>query len=169
MTTKSNSILIVTLGALTAMAPFSIDMYLPSFPSVARELNAPVSTIQLSLASFFIGMALGQLFIGPISDRVGRKTPLYVGLAIYILASLACALIVFRFMQVVGGCAGVVIARATVRDLFPPQEIARVFSLLMLVMGAAPILAPPLGGLSAHGVAAVCGGGALLVRGQRSS
>jgi DHA1 family bicyclomycin/chloramphenicol resistance-like MFS transporter len=77
MKVKNNGLLIIILGALTALAPFSIDMYLPSFPTVAKELNTPVSTIQLSLASFFVGMALGQLFIGPISDRFGRKTPLY--------------------------------------------------------------------------------------------
>jgi DHA1 family bicyclomycin/chloramphenicol resistance-like MFS transporter len=149
-----NNPLIIILGALTAMAPFSIDMYLPAFPSVAEALNTSVSTIQLSLASFFVGMALGQLFIGPISDRLGRKTPLYLGLALYILASVACALapsasslIAFRFVQAVGGCAGVVIARAVVRDLFVPQEIARVFSLLMLVTGAAPIIAPTIGGI----------------------
>ena len=154
MQPKNNPLLIIILGALTAMAPFSIDMYLPAFPSVAEDLNTPVSTIQLSLASFFVGMALGQLFIGPLSDRLGRKTPLYLGLALYMVASVACALapsaislIAFRFVQAVGGCAGVVIARAVVRDLFVPQEIARVFSLLMLVTGAAPIIAPTVGGI----------------------
>lgn len=154
MKPRNDMLLIIILGALTALGPFSIDMYLPSFPSVAREFGVPISTIQLSLASFFIGMALGQPFVGPISDRVGRKTPLYFGLSLYLLASIACALapspgalIAFRFVQAVGGCVGMVVARAMVRDLFPPHETARVFSLLMLVMGAAPILAPTLGGI----------------------
>lgn len=154
MKPRNDMLLIIILGALTALGPFSIDMYLPSFPSVAREFGVPISTIQLSLASFFIGMALGQPFVGPISDRVGRKTPLYFGLSLYLLASIACALapspgalIAFRFVQAVGGCVGMVVSRAMVRDLFPPHETARVFSLLMLVMGAAPILAPTLGGI----------------------
>lgn len=155
-TAKTNTpfaILILLLASLTAFGPLSIDMYLPAFPAISENLNVPLSSVQLSLASFFIGLATGQIFYGPITDRFGRKKPLYFGLGIYALASLICAftknvemLILFRFLQALGSCAGVVISRAIVRDLFTHQETARVFSLLMLVMGVAPILAPFFGG-----------------------
>lgn len=144
---------IVLMGALTAIAPLSIDMYLPSFPAIAAELSA-LGRVELTLAAFFIGVALGQLFYGPISDRFGRKPPLYVGLALFALASTGAALatniealVWWRFLQGLGGCAGMVIARAVVRDRCAPQEAAKAFSLLMLVMGLAPILAPLLGSL----------------------
>lgn len=144
---------LVLMGALTAVGPLSIDMYLPAFPTISREFDAP-GQVELSLASFFVGLAIGQLFYGPISDRVGRKPPLYAGLSFFLLASIAAAsstsieqLVVWRFIQGLGGCAGMVIARAVVRDRCAPQEAARAFSLLMLVMGLAPILAPLLGGL----------------------
>lgn len=143
---------ILLMGALTAVGPLSIDMYLPSFPAVAAELSA-TGRVELTLASFFTGLALGQLFYGPLSDRFGRKPPLYAGLALYVLASIGAALslhigtlIFWRFIQGLGGCAGMVIARAVVRDRCAPQEAARAFSLLILVMGLAPILAPLLGG-----------------------
>lgn len=142
---------ILLVGALTAIGPLSIDMYLPSFPAIAAEFAA-TGEIELTLASFFTGLALGQLFYGPLSDRFGRKPPLYVGLTLFTLASAGAALadsitalIVWRFLQGLGGCAGMVIARAVVRDRCPPQEAARAFSLLILVMGLAPILAPLLG------------------------
>nr|BFD58240.1 multidrug effflux MFS transporter [Bdellovibrio sp. CKG001]BFD61671.1 multidrug effflux MFS transporter [Bdellovibrio sp. HM001] len=145
--------LILLLASLTAFGPLSIDMYLPAFPAIAENLGVPLSSVQLSLASFFVGLATGQIFYGPLTDRYGRKKPLYVGLSIYALASVVCAftknvemLILFRFLQALGSCSGVVISRAIVRDLFSHQETAKVFSLLMLVMGAAPILAPVLGG-----------------------
>ena len=152
---RTNSLLVlVVLGGLTAFGPFSIDTYLPALPEVAHDLGASIATVQLSISSFFFGMALGQLFIGPISDRFGRKMPLYVGVGLYIVATVGCAfaptasaLIGLRFFQAVGGAAGAVISRAMVRDLFPPHETARVFSLLTLVMGVAPILAPTLGGV----------------------
>lgn len=149
-----NTLLLIVLGTLTAFGPFSIDTYLPALPIVARDLDAPIAAVQLSISSFFFGMALGQLFIGPISDRFGRKTPLYVGVGLFVLASFgsiftpsAPVLIGLRFFQALGGAAGAVISRAVVRDLFPPHETARVFSLLTLVMGVAPILAPSLGGV----------------------
>ncbi len=149
-----NVALIVTLGALTAFGPFSIDTYLPALPDVARDLAAPIATIELSVSSFFLGMALGQLFVGPISDRFGRKPPLLVGVALYLVATVVCmvapgapTLIAFRFVQALGGAAGGVIARAIVRDVFPAHETARIFSLLTLVMGVAPILAPSVGGI----------------------
>src|SRR5581483_6382371 len=144
--------LILILGALTAFGSLSIDMYLPSFPTLEQELRASPSAVQFSLAAFFVGMALGQAFYGPLADRFGRKQPLYVGVSLYVLASMGCALapnietlIALRFVQAVGGCAGIVIARAMVRDLFDHQDSARVFSLLTLVLGVAPILAPLLG------------------------
>lgn len=144
---------LVLLGALTALAPLSIDMYLPALPTIAQAIGAPEGRIGLTLAAFFIGMALGQLFYGPISDRFGRKKPLYVGLIIYVLASLGCMaattlseLVVLRLLQALGGCAGGVIARAIVRDRCSAREMARAFSMLMLVMGLAPILAPIVGG-----------------------
>lgn len=147
------SVLVPILASLTAFAPLSIDMYLPSFPKIAEEFVVPDARVELSLASFFVGLALGQLFYGTATDRFGRKQPLYVGLTIYFIASIICAfapsieiLIAARFFQALGACGGIVIARAMVRDLFDHQESARVFSLLMLVMGVAPILAPLIGG-----------------------
>ncbi|MDX1942428.1 MAG: multidrug effflux MFS transporter [Saprospiraceae bacterium] len=156
---KSTTYIIIILGALTMIGPFSIDMYLPGFPAIAVDLKTTIAEVQLSLASFFIGLSLGQLFSGPITDRFGRKKPLYVGLGLYMLASLACVfapnvetLIALRFVQALGGSVGMVVARAVVRDLYQPEEMAKIFSLLMLVMGVAPIIAPSLGGLLASSV-----------------
>lgn len=149
---RFNTVLLV-LGSLTAFGPLSIDMYLPSFPAIAEDLGTSLSSVQLSLAAFFVGLALGQIFYGPVTDRFGRKPPLYFGMGLYTLASLVCAftknvemLIAFRFFQALGSCSGVVISRAAVRDLFSQQDTAKVFSLLMLITGVAPILAPLLGG-----------------------
>src|SRR5919197_1613202 len=145
--------LIVLLGALTAFAPMSIDMYLPALPTIGAAFSATPGHVQLSLASFFLGVAIGQAFYGPIADRFGRKKPLYAGLSLFAIASAGCAmatsinmLIVLRFFQALGACSGQVIARAVVRDVFEPKESARVFSLLLLVMGVSPILAPLVGG-----------------------
>ncbi len=145
--------LFLLLGSLTAIGPLSIDMYLPSFPSIGASFAAEGGAVQFTLAAFFIGLALGQAFYGPITDRFGRKPPLYGGMALYILATIGCALstsiemlTLCRFIQALGGCAGMVIPRAIVRDHFEAQGAARAFSLLMLVMGLAPILAPILGG-----------------------
>jgi len=145
--------LVLLLGALTAFASLSIDMYLPAFPAIGRDLHASAEAVQQTLALFFLGMAGGQLLYGPLSDRFGRRKPLLVGLALYIAASIGCALapsapalIVWRLLQGLGGCAGIVIARAVVRDLFDPVHAARTFSELMMVMGVAPILAPSIGG-----------------------
>lgn len=144
---------ILVLGALTAFAPLSIDMYLPSLPTLERELAAPAAAVKLTLSAFLIGLALGQLAYGPLSDRFGRKGPLISGVALYIAASIGCAyagsveaLIALRVLQALGGCAGMVITRAIVRDMVEGAEAARLFSTLMLVMGVAPILAPLLGG-----------------------
>lgn len=144
---------LLLLGALTALGPLSIDMYLPGFPAIARSLGTDGGQVQLTLASYFIGLSLGQLAYGPLSDRFGRRRPLLWGLLLYLAASIGCALsqsveslIAWRFIQAVGGCAGIVITRAIVRDRCAPSEAARAFSLLMLVVGLAPILAPLLGG-----------------------
>jgi len=152
MNTISTSRLVLILGALVAAGPLSIDMYLPSLPALQHVFNVDESQVQLTLVAFFIGLASGQLFYGPVSDRYGRKIPLLIGLAIFTLASLMCALstsiemlTLSRFLQALGGCAGMVISRAITRDLFEPHEMARVMSLLVLVMGICPILAPVLG------------------------
>lgn len=145
--------LILILGLLTAIGPLSIDMYLPAFPDIAKGLNTSVSAVMLSLSSFFIGISVGQLIYGPLLERYGRKTPLYFGLTIYAIAALGCAytntvngLIVFRLFQALGGCVGMVAARAMVRDLFEVKDNAKVFSTLMLVVAVSPIIAPTLGG-----------------------
>lgn len=144
---------ILVLGALTAFAPLSIDMYLPSLPALERELVAPAAAVKLTLSAFLIGLAAGQLLYGPLSDRFGRRAPLMAGVALYTVASIGCALaasvealIALRVLQALGGCAGMVITRAIVRDIAEGAEAARLFSTLMLVMGVAPILAPLLGG-----------------------
>lgn len=150
---KNKFLLTLILGLLSAIGPFSIDMYLPAFPNIAGDLHTTVAHVSLSLSSFFIGISAGQLLYGPLLDRLGRKPPLYFGLSLYLLASLGCmladsanALIVLRFFQALGACGGMVAARAMVRDLFPVNEIARVFSTLMLVIGISPIIAPTAGG-----------------------
>ncbi|SHN07445.1 multidrug effflux MFS transporter [Phytopseudomonas punonensis] len=146
--------LLLILGSLSAFGPLAIDFYLPSFPALALAFNTDTEHVQLSLASYFAGLAIGQLVYGPLADRFGRRTPLLVGVSLFTLASLACALapslewlIAARFVQALGGCAGMVISRAVVRDLCDPISSAKVFSQLMLVMGLAPILAPVAGGL----------------------
>jgi len=145
--------LVVILGLLTAFAPLSIDMYLPAFPTLTRALGTTDAMVQLSLASFFVAFASGQVVFGPLSDRFGRRAPLYGSLTLFAAASVGCALadsiealIVLRLLQGFGACAGGVIARAVVRDLFERDEAARIFSALILVMGAAPMFAPLLGG-----------------------
>ncbi|MEK6781881.1 MAG: multidrug effflux MFS transporter [Bacteroidota bacterium] len=144
--------LILILGLLSAIGPFSIDMYLPGFPAIAVALGTTVDAVSYSLASFFIGVSFGQLLCGPLLDRFGRKIVLEVGLILYILASIVCALstsievlIAFRFLQALGGCVGMVAPRAIVRDLFPVEENAKIFSLLILVLAISPILAPTVG------------------------
>ena len=145
--------LIVVLGALTAFAPMSIDMYLPALPTLAKLFHAKAVEVQLTLAMFFIGFAFGQAFYGPVADRFGRKPPLYAALTLFVAASVGCALApsihalaAWRLAQALGACAGIVIARTVVRDLFEPRDAVRVYAALMLVMGVAPILAPLFGG-----------------------
>jgi len=146
--------IVLLLGALTAIGPLTIDTYLPAFTAIAADLHTDVATVGLSMSSYFIGIAAGQLAYGPLLDVFGRKGPLLFGLVLYGVASLGCALslnvgwlIGLRLVLALGACAGMVAARAVVRDLFPLSETARVFSSLMLVMGLAPIIAPTLGGM----------------------
>jgi DHA1 family bicyclomycin/chloramphenicol resistance-like MFS transporter len=149
----STARLTLILGALSAFGPLSIDMYLPALPALAREFNTDTAAVQLTLSIFFIGLALGQAFYGPIADRIGRRGPLLAGCALYTVASCACALapsieslIVLRCVQALGGCAGMVLSRSVVRDTFDAHNSARMYSFLMLVMGLAPISAPFIGG-----------------------
>ena len=151
---KHYTILILILGSITAIAPMTIDMYLPAFNAITKSLNASESQLQLTLSSYFIGMALSQIIYGPIVDRFGKKIPLFIGLVIYIITSILCCLaknietlIILRFFQALGVCACLVVPRAIVRDVFTPQDSAKVFSHLMLVIGLAPIFAPFLGSI----------------------
>ncbi len=153
MDTKQQKNLIFILGALAALGPFSIDTYLPGFPAIAKDLDTSISKVSLTLTSYFIGISLGQLIYGPLLDRFGRKKPLVIGLGLYFLTSFSCIfvpdinmLIGLRFLQALGGCVGMVATRAIVRDRFEVNEIARVFSSLILIMGVAPIVAPTVGG-----------------------
>ncbi|MFF3836733.1 Bcr/CflA family multidrug efflux MFS transporter [Streptomyces sp. NPDC001930] len=154
-TTARRTGLLVTLvlGGLTALPPLSMDMYLPALPEVTGALNAPAATVQLTLTACLAGMALGQLVVGPMSDKWGRRRPLLIGMIVYVLATAVCALaptaemlIGFRLLQGLAGAAGIVIARAVVRDLYDGVEMARFFSTLMLISGVAPIIAPLIGG-----------------------
>ncbi|KQC00793.1 multidrug effflux MFS transporter [Pedobacter sp. Hv1] len=145
--------LILILGSLAALAPFSIDMYLPGFKAIAKDLHTDVSSVSLSLSTFFIGISAGQLLYGPLLDKFGRKKPLYFGLSLFILSSLSCLfvttidqLIVIRFVQSIGCCAAAVAAVAMVRDLFTVKESPKVFASLMLVIAVSPMLAPTAGG-----------------------
>lgn len=153
MTDKQKYIILFILGGLTALAPFSIDMYLPAFPSIAKGLNTEISKVTLSLTSYFIGISFGQLIYGPVTDKFGRKKPLIFGLFLFTIAAIGCALstsinqlIFMRVILALGGCVGMVVSRAVVRDLFPASEIAKIFSTLMLIVGVAPIIAPTIGG-----------------------
>ncbi len=154
MTKRDYRILILVLGTLSAIGPFSTDMYLPAFTAIARDLRTDISTVALSLTTYFIGISFGQLAYGPLLDRYGRKKPMILGLVLYIVAAAGCAfalsiesLITFRLLLALGGCVGMVSSRAVVRDLFSGSEMARVLSMLMVVFGVAPIVAPTIGGL----------------------
>lgn len=144
----------LVLGLLSAIGPFAIDMYLPALPSIGQTLDVSMSAVQASLMAFFISLGIGQIIYGPISDMVGRKPPLYFGLALFAVCSVGCAmapdietLIVLRFLQGLGASAGMVIPRAVVRDLHTGNDAARLMSLLMLVFSVSPILAPLSGSL----------------------
>ena len=149
-----NWFMILLLGALSVISPFAVDMYLPAFSRVASEFRMTSAAISLSLSSYFVGLACGQILYGPLLDRFGRKRPLYVGLLIFIGASLGCEhanglldLSAFRFLQALGGCVAQVGAVAMVRDFFAARESAKIFSTLFLIIGVSPLLAPTAGSL----------------------
>lgn len=153
---RNPTFLIIVLGFLNALTPFTIDLYLPAFPQIAADLNVAVSRMSLSVSVYFIGFALGQVIYGPLLDRFGRQRPIYAGLAIYILATLGCmtttsfeGLLVFRFISALGGSAASVGAIALVRDHVPADRAARAFATLMLVLSVSPLLAPSIGSLIA--------------------
>lgn len=148
--------LILSLGFLNALTPFTIDLYLPAFPEIAADLNIAVSRMSLSVSVYFIGFALGQIIYGPLLDRYGRQLPIYVGLAVYVLATIGCmtatsfeSLLIFRFISALGGSAASVGAITMVRDYFPGKDAAKVFSFLMLVLSASPLFAPSIGSIMA--------------------
>jgi MFS transporter, DHA1 family, multidrug resistance protein len=152
MNASNRTIIILILGFLSAIAPFSIDMYLPGFPAIAKDLNTSIETVSYSLSSFFIGVCIGQVLCGPLLDRYGRKKPLYAGMVLYVLATIGCVftqsvqlLIILRFLQAVGGCVSMVAPRAIIRDLFPVEESAKIFSYMILILGVSPIIAPTAG------------------------
>ncbi|HTJ79802.1 MAG TPA: Bcr/CflA family multidrug efflux MFS transporter [Rariglobus sp.] len=149
----SMRILVLVLGTLTALGPLAIDMYLPALPWIARDLNVDLGAIQFTLSVFMIGISVGQAFYGPIVDRYGRRGPLLIGMVVFVVAAVGCAhahsmksLLLWRLLMALGGSASMVIPRAVVRDFFNEKESARMYSLLMLILGVSPILAPTLGG-----------------------
>ncbi len=153
VTTPSHRTLALVLGALAGMGPFSVDMYLPAFPALGESLNASPGAVQATLAVYFLGLAVGQVFYGPVADRFGRRRPLFIGLGVFAAASLLCALAPditaltgARLLQALGGCAGMVIARAVVRDVTDERGAVRLMASLMMVMGVAPVIAPVIGG-----------------------
>lgn len=182
MTHSSSSLTVIPrwlilMGLLTALGPLAIDMYLPAFPAIAQGLNTTPGHVERTLASYLLGLAMAQLFYGPFADRYGRKKPLIAGVAIFIVASVGCAftaniehLTSWRIAQAFGGAAGLVIPRAVIRDNFDTRDASKALSILMLVMGVTPILAPILGGqVLAYanwrwifGIMALCGTGLLV-------
>ena len=155
MTTQRSQLFIISLlGALSVISPFAIDMYLPAFQDLANQFDVPSTTISLTLSSYFVGLAIGQVVYGPLLDRFGRKKPLAVGLGLFVLASFGCAvapniatLVALRFVQALGGCVAQVASIAMVRDFFPAREAARVLSRLFLFIAVSPLLAPTIGSL----------------------
>ncbi|BDM67725.1 Bcr/CflA family drug resistance efflux transporter [Streptomyces nigrescens] len=150
---RTGLLVTLVLGGLTAVPPLSMDMYLPALPQVTAALHSPAATVQLTLTTCLAGMALGQMIVGPMSDKWGRRRPLLAGMVVYVLATALCALatnaellIAFRLLQGLAGAAGIVIARAVVRDLYDGVAMARFFSTLMLISGVAPVVAPLIGG-----------------------
>jgi DHA1 family bicyclomycin/chloramphenicol resistance-like MFS transporter len=152
--TRSNLWILLLLGSLCVVTPFAIDMYLPAFSRIAADFRRSTPEISLSLSTYFVGFALGHIIYGPLLDRFGRKRPLYVGLSIYIVCSIGCVaapdlrtFVALRFLEALGGCVAQVGAIAMVRDFFPVKESAKVFSLLFLMIGVSPLLAPTIGSL----------------------
>ena len=150
---KHGRSLVFILGALTVIGPFAIDMYLPALPEIGRELGVDVGRVQLTLSIFLLGLAVGQAFLGPVVDRWGRRIPLMVGLGVFVVASIGCArahsmaaLLAWRLVMALGAAASMVVPRAVVRDLFNERDSAKMYSLLMLILGVSPIFAPSVGG-----------------------
>lgn len=153
---RSHTLLIIILGFLNALTPFTIDLYLPAFSDIAADLSTTVPKVSLSVATYFVGFASGQILWGPLLDRFGRKNPIYFGLGLYIIATIGCmtaqsveALWAFRFLSAIGGSATSVGSITMVRDYFDPKEGAKVFSMLMLVLSVSPMFAPTIGSLIA--------------------
>jgi MFS transporter, DHA1 family, multidrug resistance protein len=147
-------LIILLLGGLSLITPFSVDMYLPAFSRIATQFHTTTSAVSWSLSTYFIGFAFGQILYGPLLDRFGRKRPLYLGLTLYLIASALCihpgslpTLIALRFLQAIGGCVAQVASVAMVRDFFPPDQSARILSLLFLIIGVSPLLAPTVGSI----------------------
>lgn len=143
---------VLVMGVMIAIGPLAIDMYLPALPRMANDFGVETQSVARSVPAYFIGLVFGQLFYGPLSDRVGRVMPLYIGMSIFVMASVACALatsnemlFVFRTLQALGACVTAVVTRAAIRDVLTPVQMVKAFGLMMLVMGVAPILAPSLG------------------------
>lgn len=154
MERKEQNIILLVLGSLAAIGPFAVDMYLPGFSAIGRDLKTDATRVGLTLTSYTLGIALGQLFAGPILDRFGRKKPIMIGLLLYIIASIGCSfapsiyvLIALRFFLALGCCVGMVGTSAIVRDIFSGNEIARAMSIMMVIFGLAPITAPAIGGM----------------------
>lgn len=150
----NRTFLIVLLGILAAIGPFTIDMYLPGFKQIAADFGTSEKQVAFTLTSYFFGIAVGQLVYGPLVDKYGRKKPLLIGLGIYVIAALGCALstaieslIVMRLLQALGGCVGMVASNAIISDVYEEDKRARAFSMIMLVMGVAPVIAPTVGSL----------------------
>lgn len=172
---RHNSLIIALLGMLSVVTPFAVDMYLPAFTQIAAEFKTNASVVSLSLSTYFVGFALGQILYGPLLDRFGRKRPLYCGLIVYILACAGCAqahsmplFVMLRFLQAIGGCVAQVAALAMVRDFFPAKESAKIISLLVLIIGISPLLAPSIGsailsGLGWRWIFVLLGSNALLI------
>lgn len=153
---RGRGLLVVALALLSTLAPFATDMYLPVFPDMAEDLAVPASVIQLTLTTFFVGVALGQLVLGPLSDRIGRKPPLLAGSVVCLIASAVAAmapnaevLLGARLLQGFSGAAGIVIARAIVADIYRGILAAKMFSFLAMLGGIAPVIAPLVGSLLA--------------------
>jgi DHA1 family bicyclomycin/chloramphenicol resistance-like MFS transporter len=158
MSNRQYFFLILILGLLATISPFSIDMYLPGFPRIATDLHTTIDKVQLSLTAYLIGICIGQVIYGPLLDRFGRKLPLYAGLILYVVASIGCSLtssidelIIMRFFQAMGGCVGMVAAQALITDIFPSTKTAQAFSMITLVIAVSPMIAPTVGGyVTAH-------------------
>ena len=155
-TTHNRFLIILILGSLSTISPFAIDMYLPAFAGIAGDLHTTMGNMSLSISSYFVGLAAGQIIYGPLLDRFGRKAPLFTGLILFVAASFLCLraksiewLVAMRFLQALGGCAAQVASMAMVRDFFPVKETAKIISLLILILGVSPLLAPTVGGFVA--------------------